>query len=94
MKKRKKISKMKQNQTASLIPLNEECKYSFWDLYKAAFRLEASEKVKNTFYNLSQEMKNSTVKKWAEKAHWLVEDRIGSDGITYTAFSQPTSQVR
>lgn len=40
----------------------------------------------DAFTNLSQEEKNKKVKEWAEQAHWIVEDRIGSDGITYTAF--------
>ena len=64
-----------------------ECSYSFWDLYKEAFSEEASEKVKQEFYRMTQDERNARVSRWAEMAGWETDDRIGSDGLTYTAFA-------
>lgn len=76
-----------QNQQNSQIPYGLECHYSFWDLSEAALGSKISKEEKNDFLELSQDKKNRQIKLWVEQAGWIGEDRIGSDGKTYTAFS-------
>lgn len=64
-----------------------ECNYSFFDLFRAAFKREPTIEEIAQFENLDQESKNKQVKGWAEKAVWQTKDKIGSDGKTYTAFA-------
>ncbi len=62
------------------------CNFSFWDLYKAAFKKNPSKKLKKDFQNLSQIEINKHVLIWAKKAGWQTEERIGSDKKIYLAF--------
>lgn len=64
-----------------------ECSYSFWDLYKTAFGKEADEALRSDFGKMTQDERNKTVRQWAEKAGWETSERIGSDGLAYTAFA-------
>lgn len=86
-----KTKKKNQNLHDGLIPQGTECKFSFWNLYKAAQGKEISKEEKNNFINSSQEEKNNKIKKWVAQAQWTCEDRIGSDGMTYTAFAPKLS---
>lgn len=63
-----------------------ECAYSFADLYTAAFGKAPTSEELADLYALSQTQRNHVVKGWADKAHWGTEERVGSDGVTYTAF--------
>lgn len=76
-----------QNQGNSQIPYGLECHYSFWDLSEAALGAKVSKDDKKDFLELSQEKKNKQIKIWANRAGWVYEDRVGSDGKIYTAFS-------
>ena len=66
--------------------MHDECSYSFWDLFEAANKRQATVTEKNNFQKITQEERNKLVKKWAKKASWGVDDRVGSDGKIYTAF--------
>lgn len=68
--------------------MSSECAYSFADLYVASEGKKMSEKFREKFFKMSQEKRNKLVKKWSEKAGWWTEERVGSDGKIYTAFSQ------
>jgi hypothetical protein len=63
-----------------------ECAYSFNDLHLAANGKGLSAQESESFLLLDQNERNALVKQWAELAGWLVEDRVGSDGLVYTAF--------
>jgi hypothetical protein len=67
--------------------MSEECQYSFSDLFEAAHKRGLQEAEAMKFVLASQEEKNKIVKELASLAGWKIEDRIGSDGKTYTAFS-------
>lgn len=60
--------------------LVNECRYSLSDLF---------EKVgwDNMEKGLTQVQLNDLVKQACSKIHWYWEDRVGTDGIVYTAFS-------
>lgn len=64
-----------------------ECNYSFWDLFKAAHKREATIFEKKKFKKLNQNEKNDQVKKWAQIAGWETVTRQGTDSITYLAFA-------
>jgi hypothetical protein len=64
-----------------------ECAYSFWDLFESAHNRPATGEEKEAFFALPQTKRNALVKKWAALASWEVEERIGSDGLQYTAFA-------
>ncbi len=64
-----------------------ECAYSFRDLFNAAYGREPNDGELQRFYSFSQEERNKTVKRWAQKANWEVAERIGSDGVVYLAFA-------
>lgn len=83
------MKKKRKNQKTynSVIPQGKECRYSFWDLYRQAHGKEMSVEEKNTFMELAQTEKNKKIKEWAVQVRWIYEDRIGSDGVTYTAFA-------
>lgn len=66
--------------------ISEECGYSFKDLYVAAFGHEPSGAELAGLYALSQEERNRTVARWAAKAGWGTKNRLGTDGVHYTAF--------
>jgi hypothetical protein len=59
------------------------CSYSFEDLFKAAREIFN----KKIFYSKSQTQINEYVKKLCIKAKWGWEDRVGVDGVVYTAFA-------
>lgn len=64
-----------------------ECRYSFWDLYEAAFGKKVDAEYREEFFSMSQNKRNREVEKWAEISNWQVEKRIGTDGLTYFAFA-------
>jgi hypothetical protein len=64
-----------------------ECAYSFFDLFRAAFKREPTIEEIAHFENLPQSGKNEMVKQWAAAAAWEAQDRVGTDGQTYTAFA-------
>ena len=75
--------------------------YSFDDLFRAAKRREMTESEARRFRNMTQGEKNSMVKQLVNKSDgaFKYEDRVGSDGQTYTAFEtkgdfemEPTSR--
>ena len=59
------------------------CAYSFQDLFDAA----GAELDPETFYRLSRKTINRYVKRLCDKAGWAWEDRVGDDGVIYTAFA-------
>lgn len=63
-----------------------ECAYSFADLFTAAFGRAPTQDELAALYVLSQTERNAQVQQWAEQAGWGTEDRIGTDGVVYTAF--------
>ena len=64
-----------------------ECDYSFYDLYRAAFKRQPTLEQIAHFESLPQSGKNELVKQWAAAAAWETQDKVGSDGVTYTAFA-------
>jgi len=62
------------------------CQFSFNDLHQAAFGRPLTEAERRELYALTQEERNERVGEWAKIAHWQTEDRVGADGIEYTAF--------
>ena len=66
--------------------MSQGCAYSFNDLFKAVFNRDMTPEEKADLYAQTQEARNAIVKGWAGQSRWRVEDRIGSDGIIYTAF--------
>ncbi len=63
--------------------LDNTCRYSFQNLFDAANQYFD----KPLFYKLSQEDINRKCKELCALANWGWEDRLGSDGIVYTAFA-------
>lgn len=63
-----------------------ECDYSFWELYVAAFNKNPSDEEKEEFHQLPQFRRNMKVKEWAKLAGWKTIRRIGSDFKIYIAF--------
>lgn len=66
--------------------VHKSCAYSFNDLFLAAHSRSASDDERKQFACLSQDERNKVVRGWADLANWLTEDRIGGDGVIYTAF--------
>jgi len=64
----------------------EECNYSFYDLYKAAFGHRIALKEKIAFQKLSQEEINSLVIQWAKDAGWKTKKKKGTDKKFYLSF--------
>lgn len=60
------------------------CMYSFQDLFNAANFNQST----SILSKMDQESINKLVKKLCEISNWGWEDRLGSDGIIYTAFYQ------
>jgi hypothetical protein len=60
------------------------CMYSFQDLFNASNFNESTA----ILSKMDQESINKLVKKLCEISNWGWEDRLGSDGIIYTAFYQ------
>ena len=64
-----------------------ECRYSFDDLFRFANDREWTVEEKSAFMALGQADRNMEVKRLAKHAGCIAtEDRIGTDGVTYTAF--------
>lgn len=63
-----------------------ECAYSFADLYIAAHDKPPERAELDALYAHSQADRNALVRAWANRAGWGVEDRVGTDGVIYTAF--------
>ncbi len=66
--------------------INIECDYSFEMLYKAAFGKNISILEKSKLQKLNQKEINLLVKKWAKRAGWGTEKRIGEKNTIYIAF--------
>jgi len=67
---------------------DKSCCFSFDDLHKAAFgRLMAVEEA-DSLRRQTQDEKNATVREWTARTNgaFRCEDRLGTDGVTYTAF--------
>jgi len=62
------------------------CAYSFDDLHQVVFGCTMTEAEKTALYDLPQTDRNAQVGEWARKIGWQTEDRLGSDGVIYTAF--------
>lgn len=77
---------------ASMGRLRNAYKYSFRDLYHAAFPacphggLEEEAAICE-LQSLTQTQRNTQVRLWAAKAGWLTEEQLGGDGQMYCAFS-------
>ena len=63
-----------------------ECKFSFDDLYKAAFGKSLTNKEKLKFKKLSQKEINILVSSWAKKTGWKTKKKKGTDGKIYLSF--------
>jgi hypothetical protein len=57
----------------------DECNYSISDLFKKA-NVEIPT-------DITQEELNTLIRQLCDKINWYWEDRIGTDGLLYTAFS-------
>ena len=67
--------------------MGRECQYSFSHLFALAHQREWTESERQHFFALDQDSRNLEVKRLAQKAgNVCTEDRLGSDGLTYTAF--------
>lgn len=64
-----------------------ECNTSFADLFRLARRRGWTADEERHFQQLNQPQRNTVVKEMAAEAGCIdTEDRIGSDGLIYTAF--------
>ena len=62
--------------------LPNSCMYSFEDLLR-----ESGQDLRtDVLYNLSQDDINAVVKILCDDIHWGYDDRLGTDGLVYTAF--------
>ena len=68
--------------------MSREMCYSYDDLFRVVWRREMTESEARQFRNMTQGEKNRMVKQLVNKSGgaFKYEDRIGSDGKTYTAF--------
>lgn len=64
----------------------ESCKFSFDDLHQARFGRKMTSQEKETLYEKPQAERNNIVRHWAKSTGWLTENRMGEDGVVYTAF--------
>lgn len=64
----------------------EYCKYSFDDLFEAAFGKILNPKEKEKLQKLPQEKINALVIQWAQKAGWKTRKKKGEDSQTYLSF--------
>lgn len=73
--------------------MGPECRYSFDDLFELANQRTWTVEEKQAFMALDQNSRNAVVKQLAEKAGSIrTEDRLGTDGLVYTAFWVDNSQ--
>ena len=66
--------------------MGEECNYSFFDLYKAAYGHRIALKEKRALQKLSQEEINKLVLVWAKEAGWKTKKKKGTDKKVYLSF--------
>lgn len=67
--------------------MGHECRYSFDELFRLAHDREWTAEEKSAFMALDQATRNREVKRLADQAGCVqTEDRVGTDGVTYTAF--------
>jgi len=64
----------------------DECDYSFFDLYKAAFGHRILLKEKRELQKLSQNEINILVSQWAKEAGWKTKPKKGTDKKIYLSF--------
>jgi len=69
--------------------MGRECKIGFADLFRLAKDRDWTPAEEQAFQSLDQAGKNAMVVALAREAGGIVtEDRVGTDGVTYTAFWQ------
>ena len=67
--------------------MGQECRYSFDDLFRLAYDRDWTAEEKGAFMALDQLARNREVRRLADQAGCVrTEDRLGSDGLMYTAF--------
>lgn len=67
--------------------MNQECAYSFTDLYIAAMGRKPDKKEARDMSKLSLKRKNELIRILAAKADWETIERIGTDDRVYVAFA-------
>lgn len=67
--------------------MGHECELGFAELYQMAHDRAWTAEEERSFQALGQEARNAMVRELAQKAGGIrTADRIGTDGVTYTAF--------
>lgn len=67
--------------------MSHECEMGFLDLFIRARKREWTPDEEATFSGLDQEARNAAVRQLARDAGGIrTEDRVGADGVIYTAF--------
>jgi hypothetical protein len=67
--------------------MGHECEMGFADLFRLARKRIWTPEEKGAFQALDQDARNAAVKKLAQEAGCVrTADRLGTDGVTYTAF--------
>ncbi len=67
--------------------MGDECLYSFGDLFRLAHHRDWTAEEKAAFLALDQDARNDEVRSMARITGCVrTEDRVGTDGLTYTAF--------
>jgi len=67
--------------------MGRECDIGFADLFRLAHHRPWSDEEADRFHALDQDARNEVVREWAALARCIqTEDRLGTDGIVYTAF--------
>lgn len=67
--------------------MGRECQFSFSQLFRLAHQREWTETERQSFFALDHDSRNLEVKRLAQKAgNVRTEDRLGTDGLIYTAF--------
>ncbi len=67
--------------------MSRDCELGFADLFRMAHGRAWTEQEELIFRALGQRDRNEAVRDWARQAGGIVtEDRVGTDGVTYTAF--------
>lgn len=68
--------------------MSENCCYSFHDLFRAVYGRDWTDTERDRFSCLSQDEKNASVREMVARTNglWTCEDRVWTDGVTYTAF--------
>ncbi len=67
--------------------MGSDCSLGFADLFRLAKKREWTPTEERAFAGMSQEARNAAVVALAREAKGIrTEDRVGTDGVTYTAF--------